>query len=211
MKLKTLVTIVLLVFVGASVGFLIYKESRNRTETRKQLLQSATDQNMRASKTVLNQKDQGDTRKKNAGTNQDSVNSVKQPSHEETKDHGQKTQTAQADKPYRKVVAYYFHGNTRCTTCRMIEAYARLAVYNGFPDEMKKGGIEFRLVNVEEFGNEHFVQDYQLVTRSLVLVRFSGEKQEKWENLDRVWDLVNDKEAFERYVQDETKKFLEES
>ncbi len=107
-----------------------------------------------------------------------------------------------------KVVVYYFHGNTRCFTCRAIENFSRAAIENGFPNELQKGRLEFRTVNVEESASEHFVKDYQLVTRSLVLVRFSEGKQEKWKNLDRVWELVRDNDLFSRYVQTETKQFL---
>ncbi len=108
-----------------------------------------------------------------------------------------------------KLVAYYFHGNMRCVTCRTIEAYATEAVETGFPEALKDGRLEFRVVNIEEPGNEHLIQDYQLTTRSVVLVQFADGKQEQWKNLQRVWQLVRDKEAFLKYVQDETRSYLE--
>jgi hypothetical protein len=107
-----------------------------------------------------------------------------------------------------KVVVYYFHGNTRCITCRKIESFARSAIESGFAAEQKSGRIEFRAVNVEEANNEHFVQDYQLVTRSVVLSRIRNGKQDTWKNLDQVWTLVRDPDAFNRYVVDETKQLL---
>ncbi len=108
-----------------------------------------------------------------------------------------------------ELVAYYFHGNMRCWTCRTIEAYAKEAVETGFPEALKDGRLEFRVVNIEKPGNEHFVQDYQLTTRSVVLVKFADGQQEQWKNLQRVWQLVRDKEAFLKYVQDETRSYLE--
>ncbi len=118
-------------------------------------------------------------------------------------------EVAQTAKAGPKLVAYYFHGNVRCVTCRTIEAYAQEAVETGFPQALKDGHLQFRVVNVEEPANEHFVQDYQLTTRSVVLVQFADGKQEQWKNLPRVWELVGDKEAFLKYVQDETRSYLE--
>jgi hypothetical protein len=85
--------------------------------------------------------------------------------------------------PESKVVAYYFHGNTRCVTCRTIESYAREAIENGFSEALKKGQLEFKVVNVEEPQNEHFVQDYQLSASTVVVARFKKGKQRGWKNL----------------------------
>lgn len=106
------------------------------------------------------------------------------------------------------VVVYYFHGNTRCYTCKRIEALAQEAVKNSFTEDLESGRVIFQSVNVETPANEHFVNDYQLATRSLVLVRFSGGKQVRWKNLDRVWTLVRDPDAYDRYVADETRQML---
>lgn len=107
-----------------------------------------------------------------------------------------------------KVVAYYFHGNMRCTTCKKIEALTMEAIETGFAEEIKSGRVELKVVNVEETSNEHYIQDYQLVSRSVVVVRYEGEAQKDWKRLDAVWQLTGDKEAFIRLVQDETTALL---
>jgi hypothetical protein len=107
-----------------------------------------------------------------------------------------------------KIVAYYFHGTVRCTTCRTIEAFAREAIENGFPEVLKSGNLEFKPVNIDESGNEHFVNDYQLTTRTLVLARYKDGKEVEWKALEKVWQLVNDKVAFLDYVQNETRDLL---
>ncbi len=108
-----------------------------------------------------------------------------------------------------KVIAYYFHGNVRCPTCRSIEAYAREAVQSGFPEQLEDRRIEWRVVNYEQPGNEHFLTDYKLAFPTVILVEVSGGSQAKWKNLDRVWQLVGDKWAFVEYVQQETRSYLE--
>ena len=114
----------------------------------------------------------------------------------------------EATQPESRVVAYYFHGDTRCVTCRTIESYAKEAIEGGFPDALKKGQLEFKVLNVEEPQNEHFVQDYQLSASSVVLARFKRSKREDWKNLQLVWELVRDHDAFVIYVQEEAKSFL---
>jgi hypothetical protein len=117
---------------------------------------------------------------------------------------------AQTKKP-PKVIAYYFHTTFRCITCRTIEAFSREAIEQGFAQALKDGKLDFRAVNVEERENRHFIQDYRLFTRSLILVKMKDGKQAEWKNLSRVWELVRRKDAFLRYVQDEVRAYLEAS
>ncbi|MBU1693442.1 MAG: hypothetical protein KKC51_05705 [Verrucomicrobia bacterium] len=106
------------------------------------------------------------------------------------------------------LIVYYFHGNMRCATCKSIEAYTREAVEGGFAKELEAGQIEIRVVNVDEPGNEHFVHDYQLSTRSVVLSKQVAGRQAEWNTLDRVWELVGQKPAFLDYVKGEMNSML---
>ena len=108
-----------------------------------------------------------------------------------------------------KVIAYYFHGNRRCASCIKIEAYSREAIDSGFAEELKAGKLEWLVINTDEPENEHFIKDYQLYTKSLVLSNIENGKQTKWKNLDKVWELLRNKEGFLQYVQTETRAFLE--
>jgi hypothetical protein len=109
------------------------------------------------------------------------------------------------------VIAYYFHGTFRCTTCRSIEKYSKEALEKYFANELKSGTLEFRPLNVEEPENRHFIQDYQLFSKSLVLSLVTDGKETKSKNLTDIWTLVNDKEKFFQYVKDEVEKFLKET
>jgi hypothetical protein len=108
------------------------------------------------------------------------------------------------------VVAYYFHGSFRCRTCRTIEAYSEEAIRSEFADELGSGRLAWRVVNVEEPENEHFIEDFQLATRSLVLAEYRDGEVIRWENLQQVWQLVREKERFLEYVRSSTRKFLQE-
>lgn len=109
----------------------------------------------------------------------------------------------------RRVIVHYFHGTARCSTCRKIEQYTSEALVTAFPGELESGTLEWRPINVEEPQNQHFIEDYELSMRSVVLADMGGVIQIRWKNLDRIWALVGNKSAFISYVQDETRAYLE--
>lgn len=107
-----------------------------------------------------------------------------------------------------KYVAYYFHVTLRCITCKKIEEYSREAVEQGFSRQLREGNLAWRPVNVQLPENRHFIQDYQLFTKSVVVARFVNGERTRHKNLQKIWELVGDKSAFQRYVQDEVRAFL---
>ena len=109
-----------------------------------------------------------------------------------------------------QVVAYYFYGNVRCATCRKLEAYSKEALEDGFSEEIASGRLEWRAVNVDEIENEHFVTDFELVTRALVLVEYTDGEMTRWQDLKLIWKLVGDKPGYLTYVQEATSEFLQE-
>lgn len=109
-----------------------------------------------------------------------------------------------------KVIAYYFHGAYRCVTCLGIERQAKQSIESTFASDLRDQRLVFQSVNVEEAPNRHFVQDYQLETRSLVLVQFKEGKPARWKTLNEVWTLVRDPQRFHEYVQNEVAQFLQE-
>jgi len=106
------------------------------------------------------------------------------------------------------LVVYYFHGRMRCPTCRKLESFAEEAVRTFFADELSTGRIRWQAVNVDVPDNEHFVKDYRLTTKSVILSRMSDGRQAAWKNLDRIWDLVGDKDKYIQYICDGIREFL---
>jgi len=109
-----------------------------------------------------------------------------------------------------KVIAYYFHGTFRCSTCTAMEKYSREAVEMNFKEALAKGELEFKEINVEERGNEHFVNDYQLYTKTLILSLVKDGKEIKSKNLDKIWQLARNKEKFIEYVAGEIRDFMKD-
>jgi hypothetical protein len=108
----------------------------------------------------------------------------------------------------QKILAYYFYTTVRCPTCRAIEAFSDEALKRAFPDDLRSGALEWLPVNVQLPQNRHFINDYQLFTKSLIIVRIRDGKRLEWKNLERVWELAGNKQAFLRYVQEEVRAYL---
>jgi hypothetical protein len=103
----------------------------------------------------------------------------------------------------RRIIAYYFHRTLRCPTCLAIEKQAKEAIESRFSSELAAGLIEWRSLNIDEPANQHFEVDYALTAQSLVFVEMSGDRQLRWTNLTRVWDLVEKPAEFRQYVVEE--------
>lgn len=113
-----------------------------------------------------------------------------------------------ADKPARsRYVAYYFHGDKRCTNCVTIEKYAQEALQEHFGAELGSGELTWLSLNVMESHNQHFFYDFQLTSQVVVLAEVVGDTTVRWKRLDRVWDLLKDREVFQSYVVGETRAF----
>jgi len=109
-----------------------------------------------------------------------------------------------------KVIAYYFHTTSRCPSCYKIEQYTEGAIKEYFEKEIESGNLVYKVINVEGKGNEHFVQEYQLYTKSVVLSFVKDGKEVKFKNLEQVWQLLRDKDKFYKYIKSETQSFLDD-
>lgn len=106
------------------------------------------------------------------------------------------------------LIVYFFHGRARCKSCKIIEAFGKKTLETRFAQELKSGRIVWRDIDLDEPENRHFVQDYQILSISLVISDMQGDKQTQWKNLEQVWDLLSDENAFENYVQKEINAWL---
>ncbi|MFC1514885.1 nitrophenyl compound nitroreductase subunit ArsF family protein [Candidatus Omnitrophota bacterium] len=110
-----------------------------------------------------------------------------------------------------EVIAYYFHGNARCPTCHKMEQYTKEAIEENFKDELAQGSLVVKTVNVDEKENEHFLDDYQLYTKTLIISRRENGKEIEHKNLTRIWEYVSDKNRFFDYVTTEINSYLKDN
>jgi len=106
------------------------------------------------------------------------------------------------------LIAYYFMNDVRCPSCVKIETWTHGAIEEAFADELKEGKIVWRMVNTDTKENNHFIKDYEIVTKQVILVEMNKGKEVKWTNLGEVWNLLGDEEKFKTYIVAETTKQL---
>ena len=102
----------------------------------------------------------------------------------------------------------YFHTTARCVSCLKIEDLTNATMTTRFAGPIAEKRMVWRSLNLDEPGNDHFVKDYGLYTKSVILVSEVRGKPAEWKNLEKVWQLLQDKPAFLRYVQGETRGYL---
>ncbi|MBN2020416.1 MAG: hypothetical protein JW749_09345 [Sedimentisphaerales bacterium] len=116
-------------------------------------------------------------------------------------------ETGQSE-PNQQVIVYYFYGDVRCPTCHKLEEYAKESLDTHFANDLAAGKIQWKPTNVDTAGNEHFVKDYELVTKSVVLSKIVDGRQVGWKNLDQIWQLVSDKDKYLAYIRENISAFV---
>lgn len=76
---------------------------------------------------------------------------------------------------------------------------------------MQKDKMEWKPIKVDKPENKHFIKDFNLYTKSLVIVKKNGHETVRWKNLEKVWRLLRDKDKYFDYVTSEIRKFMENS
>jgi len=110
--------------------------------------------------------------------------------------------------PSRQVTAYYFYTNARCPSCLYIERWTAETLKSEFADLLDNGALVWQPVNLDQKGNWHFVKDYKLYTKSVILSEKREGDEVRWKNLDRVWELLRNENKFRDYVKSEVRDFL---
>lgn len=108
-----------------------------------------------------------------------------------------------------KLTIYYFHTTFRCWTCNRFEKLTKEVLNEDFADKLSSSVVDFKVINIEEEQYKHFVHDYRLVTKSLILSLEDGAKELEWKNLDRIWTLARDAQKFKNYVRQSINQYLE--
>ena len=115
-----------------------------------------------------------------------------------------------AENTDNKVVVCYFHGNFRCWSCHTIEEYTKQAIEEKFKEELSSGKLELKIINYDKLENRHFIEDYQLHTKSVVFSLIKDDKEVKFVNLEKVWIFLRDKDKFFGYIQSNAQSYLGE-
>lgn len=98
------------------------------------------------------------------------------------KDNTAKVEQTQVRKSKDRVEILYFHGKQRCATCMAIEKNTKEAVMTQFADELKKGTVVFRTIDISKAENEKIAEKYEVTWSSLFICKWKN-GNETYENL----------------------------
>jgi len=214
MAFKKIIQFTLITFVVLSIVYLISgeKNNPNRSEDMKTVSETDIKNNITKieeektevkNKTGDNTIDPSSNKKiKDNATNSKDVLNIKDSSSKESLKH-------RADENIIHI--YYFHGTRRCYTCLRIEALAKKTIEDYYALNIAAGKIRFDSINVEKYGNRHFIRDFNLYTSSIIITEKQGEKVVRWKLLPDVWRLVRYDAMFSDYIKKEIDKYLTES
>lgn len=91
---------------------------------------------------------------------------------------GNNENAANAKSPEKnRVEVIYFHGKQRCATCMAIEKNAKEAVNTMFADEVKKGTVVFRTVDISTPEGEKIADKYEVTWSSLFVNKWKDGKE----------------------------------
>lgn len=103
------------------------------------------------------------------------------------------------------LTVYYFHGNMRCMTCNKFEKLTTETLQKRFADQLANGNMALKIINVDIPENEHFVKDFQLTTKSVVL-----QKGDQVKNLEEIWTIIRQSDdEFMAYLEKEIQDMAE--
>ncbi|MEX1119733.1 MAG: nitrophenyl compound nitroreductase subunit ArsF family protein [Terrimicrobiaceae bacterium] len=105
-----------------------------------------------------------------------------------------------SDLPAKGRVITYFTSDVRCPSCLKIEELTRKTVKERFAGQLQSGELVFRTLNTDRPENKHFVDDYQLVSKTVIVSTRENGKEIRFENLQDVWLKLNDPAAFQNYI-----------
>lgn len=117
-----------------------------------------------------------------------------------------------ADAPAGKEIrVYYFHRTARCPGCLKIESLSQETVQTYFPVELENGAVTWHSINLDDAGDAHFVDEYDLSTQTVIVAEYSGGEQVRWKNLEKVWELLDADVEFSQYVESEIRAWTADS
>ncbi len=103
---------------------------------------------------------------------------------------------------------YYFYSKPRCKTCRDIEAFTHEAVKRTYPDQPISGLLRWEPSDTAKPETKHLTKHFDPYTTAVVLVEKKDGQTLRWKNLDQIWRLVHNREAFEKYIVSEVNQYV---
>ena len=107
-----------------------------------------------------------------------------------------------------KIEVFYFHRTARCYSCKTIEKYVKETIEQDFQEEVKKGRIEFKEINVDLPENKEMAQYFQASGPSLFINKITDGQDNIKQDIE-VWQLLGDETKFKAHIKDKINSYLD--
>lgn len=106
-----------------------------------------------------------------------------------------------------KLEVYYFHATARCYSCRTIGRYVKEIMEQKYAEQIKRGKIDFREINVDLPENREIARKYQASGSSLFINRIKDGKDNIEPDMN-VWKLLGNEVRFKSYLENKINTYL---
>ena len=106
----------------------------------------------------------------------------------------------------RQVAVYYLHSTFRCETCSTIEKMTRELLDNSYSDELAAGKIQWIEDDFQE--NDALAKQFAVAASCVVVADMKDGAVLDFKRLDKVWTLMKNPAAFNRYISDTINGYL---
>lgn len=110
-----------------------------------------------------------------------------------------------------EAVLYYFHRTLRCESCLTTEALLAETVRTYYAADLASGALLWLPKNLDDPDNARFEEQFALEYNTAVVVRMDGAAIVSWKHLDKLWEFLDQKDAFLAYTRMELAAALADS
>lgn len=107
-----------------------------------------------------------------------------------------------------QVFMTYFRSGVRCTSCKKIELLTREAAIKDLAGEISSGKLVFRVIDTDLPADHHFIKDYQLTGKTVILSFRRDGRELRWTSMERIWELLDEPAAFRSYLTEPVIRYL---
>lgn len=110
-----------------------------------------------------------------------------------------------------QIIVYYFHRKFRCQSCEILESTLQTTLEVTYSDHFGAGKLAMCVVNVDDPENRHYLEQFQILSNSVIIVEKKKGVVARFKNLDGIWEISENREAINDMLLAEVDGFLPES
>lgn len=107
-----------------------------------------------------------------------------------------------------QVIVYYFHRKFRCQSCEILESTLQNTMQVTYAAHFGAGRLAMCVINVDDPENRHYLEQFKILSNSIVIVEKKGGVVSRYKTLEAIWDVSEDRDAITHMLRTEVAGFL---